>query len=225
VSDNDESKPSQAVVVNEKQLFPDTDITGRNAEKLQKYIDDGLPGIIAVDDAKYAKMVDMYLSNKTYDQIANATKTPKPMIMYLSQKYGWCASKQAYLMELEEGMKRRIIENKLVSQDFMIQLVQMWQKKIGKKMARYLATDNEEHLDGINLKEIDRYLKVVESLKESIQPPKSDNKAPTVGLNLGDGVTITKKGDNEVEITPKQKAIGDILQQYADLRRAEEKKK
>lgn len=125
-------------------------------------------------------------------------------------------------MELEEGMKRRVIEDLLVSQDFRLQLVQMWHKKLGKKLSKYFSTNNEEHLD-LDLKELDRYLKVVDSLKESIQPPKSSGQgSPTVGLNLGDGVTITKKGDNEVEITPKQKAIGDILQEYADMKRQEE---
>ena len=45
---------------------------------------------------------------------------------------------------------------------------------------------------------------------------------PAVGLNLGDGVTITKNGDNEVTITPKNKTVGEMLNELANLKRAEE---
>jgi antitoxin component of MazEF toxin-antitoxin module len=37
------------------------------------------------------------------------------------------------------------------------------------------------------------------------------NSRPTVGLNLGDGVTVKKVGENEVTITPKQKTHADML--------------
>lgn len=203
--------------------LPDTDITGENLKKVQEFIDKGLPDVIKVDESKMAKMVELYLSGSSYDKISMATRIDKTTIMFLSQKYGWCKARQQYLIELEENMKKRVLETNLVSQDFMLQLIQVWHKKIGKHMTRYLATDNEEHLDNIDLKELDRYIKVMESLKDSIRPPKVDSKAPAVGLNLGEGVTITKKGDNEVEITPKQRVVSDILQQYADARRQEEK--
>ena len=222
MDDSEDMKKLQTREVKEQDLFPETDITGKNAEAVQRFIDEGLPRVISPDHSTYHKMVEMYMSNQTYSQIASATRSPKAMVMFLSKKYNWFAHKQAYLMELEEGMKRRVIEDLLVSQDFRLQLVQMWHKKLGKKLSKYFSTNNEEHLD-LDLKELDRYLKVVDSLKESIQPPKSSGQgSPTVGLNLGDGVTITKKGDNEVEITPKQKAIGDILQEYADMKRQEE---
>ena len=50
------------------------------------------------------------------------------------------------------------------------------------------------------------------------------NSRPTVGLNLGDGVTVQKIGENEVSITPKQKTHQEMLKEFADLKRAEEAK-
>lgn len=201
------------------------DISDEGMKKVQAFVEAGLPGIARVDEIKMTKMTELYLSGKTYDQISNIMRIDKTTIMYLSQKLGWCEVRQTYLLELEENMKRRVVEAKLMSQDFMLQLVQAWQKKISKKVTKYLATDDEKHINEVDLKEIDRYVKIMESLKESIQAPKSDSKGPAVGLNLGDGVTVTRKGDNEIEITPKQNAVSDILQKYADMRRDEEKKK
>ena len=201
-----------------------TDISDESMKKVQKYIDAGLPNIAQVDEAKIGKMMELYLSGKTYDQISNITRTDRVMVMYLSHKLNWCDIRKEYMVELADHMKRRVMEAKLQSQDFLLQLAQMWQKKIGHKITRYLETNNEEFSDQINLKEIDRYMKTIELLQKSTAEPSKD-KGPLIGLNLGEGATVTRNGDNQIEITPKQKAIGDVLKHYADLRRDEEKQK
>ncbi len=220
---SNDDKPLVPEVINEANPYGVGDISDDGMKKVQKYTEAGLPGIGKVDDQKLARMTDLYLSGKTYDQIANICRTDKVIVMYLSHKLNWFTMRREYMIELEEQMKRRVVEAKLVSQDFLLQLTQMWQKKIGQKINRYLATDNEEFADQINLKELDRYLKTIELLQKSISEPKGE-KGPLVGINVGgEGATITRKGDNEIEVTPKQKAIGDVLKQYADLRRKEEK--
>jgi hypothetical protein len=118
------------------------------------------------------------------------------------------------------------MEFQVVNQDFLLQLVHVWRKRIGKKINKYFATDDESIIDSLDLKEIDKYLKTVEALQKMTSdgtqaPPKS----PAVGINLGDGVTVTRKGENEVEITPKQRHIGDMLKQFADSKRKKDEDK
>ena len=110
-----------------------------------------------------------------------------------------------------------------MSQDHLLNLAQMYHKKHGGKIMRYLETNDEAHTDQINLKELDRYMKIVDLIQKSTAEPAKE-KGPLIGLNLGEGATVTRNSDNEIEITPKQKAIGDVLKHYADLRREEEKK-
>lgn len=199
------------------------DISDESMRKVQRFIDAGLPGIAIVNEEKIAKMMELYLSGKTYDQISNITRVDRVMVMYLSYKLNWCETRKEYMIELSDHMKRRIIEAKLMMQDHLLQLAQMYQKKHGHKITRYLETNNEQFTDQISLKEIDRYLKIADLIQKSIaEAPKE--KGPLIGLNLSEGATVTRKGDNEIEITPKQKAIGDVLKHYADLRREEEKK-
>jgi len=200
-----------------------TDISDESMKKVQKYIDSGLPGVSAVDETKIGKMMELYLSGKTYDQISTITRTDRVIVMYFSHKLNWCDIRKEYMVELADHMKRRVMEAKLQSQDFLLQLAQMWQKKIGHKITRYLETNNEEFSVQINLKEIDRYMKTIELLQKSTAEAPKD-KGPLIGLNLGEGATVTRNSDNQIEITPKQKAIGDVLKHYADLRREEEKK-
>ena len=217
----DNNKPNLPEVIDVTRA---TDISEDNMKKVQKFMEDGLPGIANVKDDAVAKMMDLYLAGKTYVQISSICRIDKITVMYLSYKLNWPSIRKEYMIELEDQMKRRVIEARLMSQDFLLELSQMWQKKIGHKIRRYLATDNEEFTDQINLKELDRYLKTIELLQKSMAEPK-EGKGPLVGINVGDGATITRKGENEIEVTPKQKAIGDVLKHYADLRREEENKK
>lgn len=219
----DENKPNLPEVIVEET----TDIVGRDQERLQEFMEQGLPGMANVDEASVAKMFDFYCAGKTYNQISGLMRTPKPLVLYLSHKLDWYHARQEYLQDLESNIRRRVIEAKLQSQDFLLQMIQMWHKKIGAKMNRYMTTDNEEFSNQINLKELDRYLKTLELLQKSIGAPMGGgegSKAPLVGITVPDGATLTRTGENTMEVTPKQKAVGETLKKFADMRRDEDKK-
>lgn len=203
---------------------PTTDLTPIDMERINEYVAAGLPAVASIDDVKLTRILDMYLSGRTYRQIAMTMAVPKQVVLYLSHKFNWFQVRQEYLVDLEANARQRVLESKILNQDMLMQLQQMWRKKIGSNINKYLATDNVDFANAIDLKEVDKYLKTVEMLHKlgSERAPGQPN--PTVGLNLGDGVTITKKSDSEVEITPKNKAIGDMLKQFADFKREEENK-
>lgn len=205
---------------------PTTDLSPIDLEKVRAFREEGMPGVYNLEESQIARMMDLYLDGKPYSQISRITRISKTTIMFLSDKFNWFALRQDYLIELEANMRNRVIESKLVSQDFLLQLSHAWQKKIGKNITQFLATGDEKYANEIDLKEVDKYLKTIEILhKISSENAAGKNKTPAVGLNLGDGVTITKKDDNSVEITPKQNTVGALLKQYADSRRDEELKK
>lgn len=200
-----------------------TDITEADNALIDKYVEEGLPRIAEIDEVKLARILDLYLSGKTYRQISTMMQIKKVMILYLSRRFNWFQMKQEYIADLEQSIRGRILEAKLVSQDFLMQLLLFWQKKIGKHINDFLVNGNETSAKNIDLKEIDKYLKTVEALHRLSTIPSSTPVAPAVGLNLGEGVTIEKVGNNTVEITPKSKKIGDMLRQYADQERLVEK--
>lgn len=202
-----------------------TDLTQDDQMKVAKFVDRGAHGFDLTDGPKISRMMDLYLSGKTYSQIARIQRQPKELVMLYAQKLKWYPLKLEYMQELELHIKGRMVNAKVASQDFLLQLSQMYQKKIGAKMDQYLATNDEAVADKINMKEIDKYLKIVESLHKISSESTPKQGTPAVGLNLGDGVTITKNGDNSVEITPKQKTIGNMLQELANQRREQEQAK
>lgn len=201
-----------------------TDFTPEDQQKLQEFFDNGAPGFSLADEVKITKMMELYLSGKTYSQISRITRSPKELVMAYSSKLEWYPLKMQYLAELDNQMKLRLAEAKLQNKDFLIQMNQMWRRKIGKKMERYNQTDNDDEADAISAKELEKYLKTLDALtKLSTDPaPKTGQQAPAVGLNLGDGVTVTKTGENSVEITPKSQAVGNMLEVLANKRREAE---
>jgi hypothetical protein len=204
---------------------PETDLTAHQLERVEKYKEAGLPGINSVSEHQTYKMFDMYLSGKTYTQISRITGVNKDIVLYLSHKMDWAILKNEYLMDMQRDLDKRLNETKIVSQAMLADMIHFYKAKIGKKIDRFLSTGDESAADSINPKDIDKYLKTVEMLHKFTEERGSKGgKSPAVGLNVGDGVTIKKVGENEVEITPKQKVVSDMLKQFANLRRDEENK-
>lgn len=202
-----------------------TDLNESDMVRIEAFIEKGMPGLSAIDDAVLYRMTELYLSGSTYWQIAHTLNLSRPLVLYVSHTYGWYPAKKEYLMELQERIKGRVIDSKLVSQDFLLLLTQAWQKKISKSLKKYLATDDTTHTEEIDLKEVSQLLKTIEIIKDLNNEGKdSKGRTPAVGLNVGDGVTIERSGDNKVTITPKEKTLGDVLKKFADSRRAEASK-
>jgi len=213
-------------MANEVTILKDHDFTVTEMQKIQQYKEQGLPGIGDVTGHQMAQMIDLYLNGSTYSQISMTVGVKKIIVMYLSEANGWYNTKREYLNEIEEKIKSRVIDTKLRNQEFMLLLIQAWQKKISNKVVKYLATENEEHMDAIDLKEVAQLMKAIEMIGELDNSGKdSKGKTPAVGLNVGNGVTIEKTGENSMTITPKDASISDMLKQLADSRRQEEKAK
>jgi hypothetical protein len=196
------------------------DLSPKDRLLVDEFKEHGMPGLAAVDEVSISRIMDLYLSGKTYRQISQIVRVNKILIMYLSLRFNWFGLRAEFIHELEMNMRQKVLESKLESQDFLLQLGHMFRKKIGHNLQRYLQTDDTKFANDIDLKEVDRYIKIMETLHKLGNDVREGK--PIVGLNMGDGVTITKKGNNEIEITPKQKGIREALRQFADMRREEE---
>lgn len=205
-------------------VIKDTDLTESEFVKVQKYKEDGLPGIKEVTDADLHKMLDLYLTGSTYTQISNILGIKKITILYFAHSAGWYLMKKEFLNEVQEKTRTRVADAKIRNKEFMLTLIQVWQKRIGGKLTRYLQTNDPEHVDDIDLKEVAQLMKAIEMVNELDGSGKdSKGKTPAVGLNVGNGVTIEKTGEHSISITPKETSVGEMLEQYANERREKEK--
>jgi hypothetical protein len=218
VSDN---KDTQVAVI------PFADFTMKDLEAVNKFKEEGMLGLHTVKDTDCERAMALYLDGKTYRQVANVLKVNKTIVLFLAHKFKWFELRKEYLDELHATLKEKVLESKLQSQEFLLHLTLAYQKKIGKNIDQYLRTDNEDYYDKIDGKDISTLLKVIELLhrlnSENLGNPNGDKSL--VGLNgLGEGVTITKTGNNSVEITPRAPSpFSSKLKQFAELKRQQEK--
>ncbi len=205
-------------------LLPVADFTMKDLQAIEKFKENGMLGLHTLKDTDCERCMGLYMDGKSYRQIAQVTKINKSVILFLAHKFSWFELRRDYLEELQATLKDKVMESKLQSQEFLLELVLAYQKKVSRNIHQYLRTDNEEFADRIDPKDISTVLKVMELLhKLSNENLGMPNDKALVGLNgLGEGMTITKTGANSVEITPKT-PFSSKLKAFADLKREQEK--
>lgn len=205
-------------------LIPFNDFTVKDLEAIEKFKDGGMLGLAQFTDTDIERCMSLYLDGKSYRQIAQVTWKNKTTIMFLAHKFKWFELREAYLEELQATLPSKILESKLQSQEFLLHLTLAYQKKIGKNIDQYLRTDDEKFADKVDSKDLSTLLKIMEmTYKLNVENLGSGDKPPLVGISgMSDGVTITKTGENSVEITPKS-PIASRLKQMADFKREQEK--
>lgn len=204
-------------------IMPYADFTMKDLEAIEKFKEDGMLGLHTLTDVDVERSMALYVDGKTYRQISYLLKINKSVILFLAHKFKWFELRKEYLDELHATLKEKVIESKLQSQEFLLHLALMYQKKIGKNVDRYLRTDDEKHADLIDNRDLATYFKCTELLHKLNSDNLANGDKSLVALNgMGDGVTITKTGANSVEITPKSQ-FGSKLKQMAELKREAER--
>lgn len=207
-------------------LIPFNDFTIKDLETIKKFKEDGLLGLHTILETDVERMMGLYMDGKSYREIANLVKKNKAVVLFLAHKFSWFEFRKEYLDELKATLPNKIIESKLESQKFLLHLITAYKKKIGKNIDQYLRTDNAEFADKIDNKDLTVLYKTMELLHkldvENIGSPGDKSMVSLNGLSP-DGVTITKTGENSVEITPKVSTYSSKLKQYADFKREQER--
>lgn len=209
----------------EVSLLQHDDFTMKDMEAIEKFKENGMLGLHTLSDTDVERMMSLYMSGKSYRQIAAITKRGKPVILFLAHKFKWFELRQDYLAELQITLKNKVVEAKLTSQEFFLDLSAAYQKKINSCVENYLRTDERKFADQIDVKDVNTLIKITELIhKLNTDDLNNPNDKALVGLNgLGDGVTITQTGQHSVEITPKVSAFSTKLKQFAELKRKQEK--
>lgn len=213
----------------EKQLslIPFADFTSKDLEIIDQFKENGMMGLHTLSDIDIERMMGLYMDGKSYRQIANLLKKKRDIILFLSHKLKWYELRKEYLDELHTTLKDKVTESKLQSQEFLLELVLAYQKKIGKNIHQYLRTDDDKFADKVDQKDVGTLLKVMELLHRlnTENLGNINNDKALVGFNgLGQGMTITKTGANSVEIMPTNPSnFSTKLKQFADLKREKEK--
>jgi len=193
--------------------------TEKEQEKILKYMDDGLPNIIKLNDVNLARMQDMFMEGFSYAEISNRIRVKIEGVLYCAYKYKWPEIKNKKLDEIGGQLEEKYRTAKLESASFISEMIQAWHEYYRGIIETYRSTKDRSVMDSMDLKHIDKYFKAVELLDKMMSKQQSSEKPV---ISLPEGGTVTSSG-NTLTITPEVKETSEILRLLAELNKSNNK--
>ena len=183
---------------------PSDDMTAEERESLKNYMDNGMPGLTRVQESDIFQWFKLYMSGKTYNEIAESTKTKKDLILYMSYKQDWVGKRHEHYNELLQNMIHKMSQAKLQSVNTITKMISALAKYYGDMFDQFLKNNDKSVIEGIDTKMLSQYYKSMEVLEKLVTPPKTrpddgDESRPNININMGSG-TVKQIDDKTLEV-------------------------
>ena len=179
------------------------DMTDKEKEALVEYVKNGRPGLMKVSDTDVFNWFSLYMSGKTYVEIAEITNTKKNLVLYMSNKSGWYTKRMEHYQDLADNYIEKIRRTKLDSVNTINTSIAALGKYYGDKFNKFLSTNDKTIIEDMDTKMLAQYYKAIESLEKIIGNSSSageGSKNPMININLGAGITLEQKDGETLEI-------------------------
>lgn len=203
------------------------DMTKDEKVLVLEFIQNGCPGIMKVQHEDSYRFFELYMSGKTYAEIAVITKVSKTLIMFLSYKMRWMEHRFKHYEGISLNLLDKIQKAKLDIANNLLTTIAATGKYLENEYNRYLRTNDKSIIESLDQKIVSSYQKSVDSLKrvleeESNDDPNKKPKQPLVNINVGMGAKATLTEPNKLEIT--DATAGELLTALAGIKKSMESK-
>lgn len=208
--------------------FPD-DITADEKAALSNYKKNGCPGITKLTEVDVFKWFQLYMSGKTYTEIAKITNKKKDLILYIANQSKWHEKRLQHYNDITQHLLDKIQQTQLNSVNTVTDIINSLSKYYGDQFNKYLSTNDKSIIKNIDIKLLAQYYKSMETLDKlvlggigSSSPPSSSN--PAVNVNIEGDATI-KQGDGDTLDITKEGGVSKALSVLAHMKKINEKNK
>jgi hypothetical protein len=207
------------------------DMTKEEKEVVLAFINHGCPGLLRVQQSDIFKYFELYMSGKTYAEIAVITKAPKDLIMYLAYKSKWLDHRFKHYENISLNILDKVQQVKLDTANNLVTIIKALGKYCEMKYNKFLTTNDVNMIESIDNKIVAQYYKSIELLEKVLNAeedadPNKKPKQPLVNINVGMGARVAEQvsggGQQTLEIT--DATSGDFLKALADMKKEIEKK-
>lgn len=190
-----------------------SDFTEEEKQALEDYRKNGCPGLTKLTDSQAFQWFELYMSGKTYSEIAQITRTKRDLILYVSAKAKWHEHRMRYYGDMANNILQKYEQTRLESVNTVATGISALNKFFGKKFNKYIQTGDESHIEDMDTKLLGQYYKAIESLNKmvgaSLDNDPDNPKGPLVNINMTGG-KVTQTDENTLEIETEKQA-SDIL--------------
>ncbi len=177
------------------------DFTADDLLAIQKYKDTGLRNILKYQEVDVFNFFELYMSGKTYAEIAKISKAPHQVVLYLSDKLRWYEKRTQYYEELSRHIIQKQQQTQLTNMNTMNTIQQALAKFYSDQFNKYLATGDKRFIEKIDTKLVTQYYKTIELTQKLFTQSLNGGKGskstqanhPLVNINVG------TKGDASIE--------------------------
>ncbi len=205
-----------------------TDLSEEDSKDLQMYISNGKPGSSKIRDDDVIRWFGLYMSGKSYSEIAKLEGIHRNVVMYFSSQLNWCDKKMDHFTDLISNETKKLTQVKLETTNTLNTTISAMNKYFGEKFNKYLQTGDKAVMEEVDTKLLVQYYKAVDTLSKLTAPVKmsdsgsiNPNPTPGININLNGETTIQSPDGQIVEITPKNS--GEVLKSMAEAKKIREK--
>jgi hypothetical protein len=205
----------------------ESDFTSEEVRSLQEWKDNNKPGLHSLTQDKSFQWFRLYMSGKSYSEIAKMTNSKKDLILFVSERSNWVQLKMDHYADISSTMVKKYQETKLESLKTMTTMVNALNKYFGDKFDKYLKTNDDSILENIDSKMLAQYQKASEGIDKIMaeitgDPDKGsgNSKTPTININMGNNSTIKQTDENTIDIESNEdKEAAEILASLSKLKK------
>lgn len=202
------------------------DMTKEEKEVVANFIANGCPGLLKVQQSDIFQWFRLYMSGKTYAEIATITKSKKELIMYIAHKSTWMDKRLSHYEDISLNLLDKIKQARLDNANNLITIIKALGKYCEQKYDKFLTTHDLDIVEGMDNKIVAQYFKAIELLDKISNPEeKGDGElgnSPLVNINMGSSATVKQVNPHTLEIT--DETAGDLLKTLANLKKEHKEK-
>lgn len=197
------------------------DMTPEEKEALREFKKNGCPGLLNLNADKIYEGFKLYLSGKTYNEIANIANIKKPLLLYISEKGKWNDKKMQKYQDIAENIAGKVRNTRLNSVNTLSTAIMAVNQYFEKKFNKYLSTNDDSIIDKLDTKLMAQLNKYVESLEKLIASANSDdiNRASSgVNININQPSEIQTSEPSDSIDTENIKNTSEMLKTLLSLK-------
>ena len=206
-----------------------TDFNDDEKESLKDWELNNRPGIHGITEDKSFEWFRLYMSGKSYGEIAAATRSKKDLILFASRSQKWFDRKTEYYSDISANVLNKYKEAKMESLSTLTTAVSAMNRYFGDKFTKYIQSNDENVIKNIDSKMLAQYHKINESMDRivaEITGKSNDENTPLLNINMTGNATIKQVDDKTIEIDSdseiKEEQVKDILNNLSKLKKMRE---
>lgn len=202
------------------------DMNPQEKAELHEFKKSGCPGILKISETQIKQWFELYMSGKTYEEIAKYTRYKKKFILYISNKFKWYDKRLNYYQNISGHLLNKIHDTKVKSADTITGIINSLSKYFDQKINKYLTTNDPTIMENLNNKALFAYYRSIEVLDKIIENTKpranKDGKSPSVNININGGkvdekiIEIEEGEEDEGAVEEKAMSNAQILRALAN---------